>query len=150
MQITSEEMGHSKIFIFGSAVILLLFVFLLLYYKSNYAYIRNGEFQPPPPKGISVISGIVAWYYSNLTKTIVVINATSPTNCLVTSNPNQTSECIISVTKGQKITLTRPVYVYYNYSVPQPLIDCLGYANYTCIINETGNLTLSNSGPRVT
>ena len=63
-------------------------------------------YQPPPPKGIAIISGNIIWSYNNSTATIIIFNATSNSGeaCTVIGNWTM-SNCAISVMQGQKIEL---------------------------------------------
>jgi hypothetical protein len=92
-------------------------------------------YQPNPPKGISIISGNVVWYYNNITGTTVILNITS-------------QRATIGVTRGQKINYTLQL-AQKNFQI----IDNAGIINFSSynyltrvyLVNRTGNIILARN-----
>ena len=101
----------------------------------HFKVVNVNLFQPPPPKGITVVSGLVTWYYDNATSTIIVLNAT-------------TSNTKIGVIAGQKIKLEATPNVLFGpiYS-PQGAATLnftnASIANRTVYVVKSGNLSFT-------
>jgi hypothetical protein len=127
------------------------FYFYSLLSKKNYGTL----YQPPSPKGISIIDGNVIWTYDNATNTIILFagrtnNSTNsgiarPYSCAQKNVPL----CEIRVTKGQKLIFYYPLTigpeVVGNLTVSYN--ESLGWWNHTVTVLQTTNLTILNFTP---
>jgi hypothetical protein len=88
-------MGYRKIgvLVLFVAIVAVILVLSQSGYSGQKLYLTHILYQPAPPKGISVISGNLIWYYDNESNTNVLLNVTNYSS-------------IISVVKGQKIAFT--------------------------------------------
>ena len=131
-----NEMKNWRIILAVVVVAIVVSILFLFYSQSNMSHKLLGPlYQPLPPKGISVISGNVTWYYDNATNTIIVFSAmaNATSDCPTHSG---TEECTIGVIKGQKIK--------FNQSLTFVLVEngVIRLGNETLEMNMTGNISL--------
>ena len=130
-------------------VVVVITIFSLLPHAVQKKY--GPLYQPPPPKGISVINGNIIWTYDNSTNTIILLaagtdNSTNSYLAYPYSCPRVEGVpfCVIGVTAGQKLIFKYPITISAVSGLNVSYNESLGFWNHTVTVLQTTNLTILN------